>query len=277
MSDNLRTRLLVAALGIPLTIVVVYAGGWFFAAGLAVLAGVGMDEFVRIYRGEGAHPFRVLGALGAALFPLLSHAVSPEAAWLAGAPLLLLSTGTAAARVPPREGPMTAAALTGFGALYIGGTLALSVPLRETLASGRLEGTLLFFFPVTVTWLSDTAAYLAGKRWGRRQLAPLVSPNKTWAGAVAGVTAAVAVAGLYGELLLPMAGGSAAPGLGPSLILGLLVGGAGIGGDLSVSILKRECGVKDSSQLIPGHGGMLDRLDALLWVFPVTYFYLNLL
>ena len=277
MSDNLRTRLLVAALGIPLTVVVVYAGGWFFAAGLAVLAGVGMDEFVRIYRGDGSHPFRVLGALGAALFPLLAHAVSPEAAWLAGAPLLILATGAAAARVPPREGPMTAAALTGFGALYIGGMLALSVPLRETLASGRLEGTLLFFFPVTVTWLSDTAAYLAGKRWGRRQLAPLVSPNKTWAGAVAGVTAAVAVAGLYGELLLPVAGGSAAPGLVPSLLLGLLVGGAGIGGDLSVSILKRECGVKDSSQLIPGHGGMLDRLDALLWVFPVTYFFLNLL
>lgn len=277
MSDNLRTRLLVAALGIPLTVVVVYAGGWFFAAGLAALAGVGMDEFVRIYRGHGSRPFRVLGALGAALLPLLALAVSPEAAWLAGAPLLMLATGTAAARVPPREGPMTAAALTGFGALYIGGTLAFSVPLRETLASGRLEGTLLFFFPVTVTWLSDTAAYLAGKSWGRRQLAPRVSPNKTWAGAVAGVTAAVAVAGLYGELLLPVAGGSAAPGLGPSLLLGLLVGGAGIGGDLSVSILKRECGVKDSSQLIPGHGGMLDRLDALLWVFPVTYFFLSLL
>lgn len=277
MSENLRTRLLVAALGIPLTVIVVYAGGWIFAAGLAVLAGVGMDEFVRIYRGHGSHPFRLLGALGAALFPLLAYAVDPRVAWLAGAPFLMLATGMAAARVPPRQGPMTAAALTGFGALYIGGMLALSVPLREELASGRLEGTLLFFFPVTVTWFSDTAAYLAGKRWGRRQLAPRVSPNKTWIGAVAGVAAAVAAAGLYGGLLLPRGGGAASPGTGASLLLGLFLGGAGIGGDLSVSILKRECGVKDSSQLIPGHGGMLDRLDALLWVFPVTYFFLLVL
>ncbi|MFB6368301.1 MAG: phosphatidate cytidylyltransferase, partial [Gemmatimonadota bacterium] len=190
---------------------------------------------------------------------------------------LMLAAGSAAARVPPREGPMTAAALTGFGALYTGGTLAFSVPLREELASGRLEGTLLFFFPVTVTWLADTAAYLAGKRWGRRQLAPDVSPNKTWTGAFAGVGTAVVGAGLYGTLLLPLAGGGAAsPGLVASLLLGLVVGAAGIGGDLSISILKRECGVKDSSQLIPGHGGMLDRLDALLWVFPLTYVFLLL-
>lgn len=277
MSENLRTRLLVAVLGIPLTVVVVYAGGWFFAVGLSVLAAVGMDEFVRIYRGHGSRPFRVLGALGAALFPLLAHAVSPQVAWLAGAPFLMLVTGAAAARVPPREGPMTAAALTGFGALYVGGMLALSVPLREELVSGRLAGTLLFFFPVTVTWISDTAAYVAGKRWGRRQLAPAVSPNKTWMGAVAGVTAAVVAAGLYGGLLLPAIASPASPGIAASLVLGFLVGAAGIGGDLSVSILKRECGVKDSSQLIPGHGGMLDRLDALLWVFPVTFIFLRLL
>lgn len=277
MSENLRVRLLVAAVGIPLTVVVVYAGGWFFAAGLAVLAGVGMDEFVRIYRGHGSRPFRVLGGFGAALFPPLAYAASPEAAWLAGAFFLMLATGTAAARIPPEEGPMTAAALTGFGVLYTGGTLAFSVPLREELVSGRLAGTLLFFFPVAVTWIADTAAYLAGKRWGRRQLAPRVSPNKTWIGAVAGVTAAVAAAGLYGELLLPVAEAGASPGWPASLALGFLVGTAGVGGDLSVSILKRECGVKDSSQLIPGHGGMLDRLDALLWVFPVTYIFLRLI
>lgn len=276
MSENLRTRLTVAAVLIPLTVVVVYAGGWVFAAGLAVLAGLGMREFVEIFRGHGARPFLLLGVAGAALFPVLAQAAGTRAAWLAGAPYLMLVTGVAAARVPPEEGPMTAAALTGFGALYTGGILALSVPLREGLAAGRLEGTLLFFFPVTVTWVSDTVAYLAGKRWGRRQLAPVVSPNKTWAGAVAGVSAAVAAAGLYGGLLLPAAGGSASPGVAGSLLLGLLIGGAGIGGDLSVSILKRECGVKDSSQLLPGHGGMLDRLDALLWVFPVTYFFLHL-
>lgn len=276
MSENLRTRLLVAAVGIPLTVVVVYAGGWIFAAGLAVLAAVGMDEFVRIYRRHGSRPFRLLGAAGAGLFPFLALAVGPDAAWLAGAPFLMLAVGSAAARVPPREGPMTAAALTGFGALYTGGMLAFSVPLREELASGRLEGTLLFFFPVTVTWLADTAAYLAGKRWGRRQLAPDVSPNKTWMGAFAGVGTAVVGAGLYGTLLLPLAGGSASPGVVASLLLGLVVGAAGIGGDLSISILKRECGVKDSSQLIPGHGGMLDRLDALLWVFPLTYVFLLL-
>lgn len=276
MSENLRTRLLVAAVGIPLTVAVVLSGGWVFAAGLALLAAVGMDEFARIFRRSGERPFRLLGALSAGMLPLLAYTAGPRGAWLAGAPLLMLATGAAAARVPTREGPMTAAALTGFGALYLGGTLALSVPLREELADGRLAGTLLFFFPVTVTWLADTAAYVAGRRWGRRQLAPEVSPNKTWVGAVAGVAAAAAGAAAYGGLLLPVAGEAAAPGLPTSLLLGLLIGGAGIGGDLSVSILKRECGVKDSSNLIPGHGGMLDRLDSLLWVFPATYFFLLL-
>lgn len=273
MSENLRTRLLVAAVGIPLTVIVVYAGGWTFAVGLAALAAVGMDEFARIYRRNGERPFRLLGALGAGMLPLLSLTAGPRGAWLAGAPLLMLATGAAAARVPPREGPMTAAALTGFGALYLGGTLALAVPLRTELADGRLSGTLLFFFPVAVTWVADTAAYLFGRRWGRRQLAPEVSPNKTWVGAAAGVLAAAVGAAAYGAFLLPLAEGSASPGLATSLLLGVLIGGAGIGGDLSVSILKRECGVKDSSNLIPGHGGMLDRLDALLWVFPATYFF----
>lgn len=276
MSENLRTRLLVAAVGIPLTVVVVYAGGWIFAVGLAALAAVGMEEFTGIYRRHGQRPLRLLGALGAGMLPLLALAVGPYGAWLAGAPLLILATGSAAARVSPQEGPMTSAALTGFGALYLGGTLALSVPLREGLAGGRAEGTLLFFFPVVVTWVADTVAYLAGHRWGRRQMAPRVSPNKTRVGAVAGVTAATVGAAAYGELVLPLAAGSGSPGLAASLLLGLLIGGAGIGGDLSVSILKRECGVKDSSNLIPGHGGMLDRLDSLLWVFPVTYFFFRL-
>lgn len=274
MERELKTRLAVAGVGIPLCLLAVFAGGWVFAAGLGTLAAVGMHEFLGMYRGRNVRPFRVLGPGAAALFPLLAYAGGPGLAWVAAAPFLLLVGGVATLRLSPEEGPLTAAALAGFGALYVGGLLAFSVPLREGLAAGRAEGTLLFFYPVAVTWCADTAAYGVGRRYGRRSLAPTVSPNKTVAGAAGAVAAAVAVGLLYGSGLLALTDGALAPWA--SALFGLLVGGAAVAGDLVESSMKRECRVKDASSLLPGHGGMLDRLDSLLWVFPVAYFFLYL-
>lgn len=273
MSDDLKRRLAVAGVLIPVCVAVVYAGGIVFPLGLALLAGIGMDEFQRLFRERGTLQLRLAGIAAAALLPVVSHFGGPGLAWYAGAPLLLALTGLAAARIPPDRSPVTAAGLTTFGALYVGGLLSFAVPLREGLAGGRLEGTLQFFYPVLVTWLADTAAYLGGKRWGRRKLAPTVSPNKTQEGAAAALATATVAGGLYGWGLLRLGGDPMGPWA--SLGLGLAVGAAAVGGDLAESILKRECGVKDSSNLLPGHGGMLDRLDALLWVFPVAYAYLR--
>lgn len=282
MSRELGLRLAVAGVGIPVCVAVTLAGGIFFVAGVAFLAAVSAREYVLLLReGDGPSPLFLLTVATAGAFPFAVAGLGTAGAW-GLTPVLLAVAGAWAFMVrDPSRRPVTAAALTVFGALYLGGLLGFSVPLR---ASGetRLAGTLLFFLPVTVTWASDTAAYFGGRRFGRRQLAPRVSPNKTWAGAVSALAAGPVAALAYAWLVLPLAGGTF-PGLPsdglaalPALALGLAVAAAAILGDLVESALKRECGAKDSSGLLPGHGGLLDRLDSLLWAIPVAHLYLQL-
>lgn len=269
-----RRRLGVAAVGIPLCALVVYAGGMVYLAGLALLAGVGAREYAAMYRSRGDRPFLWVAVAGAALFPPAVGILGLQEAWAGAAGLLMAVSLLALMRLPPERGPGVAAALTAFGVLYVGGLLAFAVPLREAFTDGRVAGTLLFFMPVAVTWLADTAAYFGGKAMGRRPLAPEISPNKTVAGATAALLAGVAGGGVYAAWILPLAGPDMSPLRG--LALGLAVSVAAIVGDLVESSLKRECKVKDSSGLLPGHGGLLDRLDSLLWVFPVAYLFLRL-
>lgn len=130
---------------------------------------------------------------------------------------------------------------------------------------GTAEGLGLFLTALLITWLSDTAAFLVGKSVGRTKLFPRVSPNKTVEGAIggliaAGVTGVVCVV-TFGLAIHPLT----------AVIFGLLLGAAGMIGDLSESMLKRRAGVKDSGNLIPGHGGMLDRIDALIFVLTITW------
>lgn len=132
-------------------------------------------------------------------------------------------------------------------------------------SDGSAEGLGLFLTALLITWLSDTAAYLVGKSVGRTKLIPRVSPNKTVEGAIGGLIAAgvtaVACVVAFGLAIHPLT----------AVIFGMLVGAAGMIGDLSESALKRRAGVKDSGNLIPGHGGMLDRIDALIFVLTITW------
>lgn len=277
---ELGLRLAVAALGIPVSVAVVWAGGWIFVGGVVLLAAVASAEFAGLLHGAGRPVLRRATVAGGAVFPLLVHLLGPASAWQLGAAGVMAAGGLAMVTRSIEEGPATAAALTLFGVLYTGGLLGFGIPLREVHAPDRLAATLVFFLPVTVTWVIDTAAYFGGRRWGRRPLAPRVSPNKTVAGAVSALLAGPAATLAYVLLLLPLAGGpdGVLPGLGPAgaLVLGLLVAGAAVLGDLVESALKRECGAKDASGLLPGHGGVLDRVDSLLWTFPVAHAFLLL-
>lgn len=282
MSRELGLRLAVAGVGIPVCVAVTLAGGIFFVAGIAFLAAVSAREYVLLLDdAEGPAPLFLLTVAAAAGFPFAVAAAGTAGAWQLTPVLLAVAGAWAFTTRDPSRGPITAAALSVFGALYLGGLLGFSVPLRAS-GEGRLAGTLLFFLPVTVTWASDTAAYFGGRRFGRHQLAPRVSPNKTWAGAIAALVAGPAAAAAYAALLLPLAGAAypALPGgelaLVPAGLLGLAVATAAILGDLVESALKRECGAKDSSGLLPGHGGLLDRLDSLLWAIPVAHLYLQI-
>src|SRR5690606_39298228 len=140
------------------------------------------------------------------------------------------------------------------------------------LATEAWAGAALVVFSVGVTWINDTCAYFAGRKWGRRKLIPTVSPGKTVVGAVAGLAGAVAVGGAYAAIVLD---GRYGFGLGwaAGAAGGLLVGVVALIGDLAESVIKREAGVKDSGNLFPGHGGVLDRLDALFFAIPVAYWF----
>jgi phosphatidate cytidylyltransferase len=120
-------------------------------------------------------------------------------------------------------------------------------------------------FGLMVNWMGDTGAYYVGRRWGRHKLAPIVSPGKSWEGAAASALVAV----LFGAIYLPMA----IPGVSIAMagVVAVLANAAGQLGDLAESAIKRGAGVKDSGRMLPGHGGMLDRLDSTLFTLPVLW------
>lgn len=281
MSSDIRNRLAVAAVGIPLCVLFTLAGGVVFAGGLGAVAAIGFREYARMMRGAGTRALVLPGAAGAFLLPPAVLAAGVEGAVWVALGLVLGCSALAVATVDLDEGPMRAAAATTFGALATGGLIAFGIPLREgwvllppTTAEGeRIAGTLLFFLPVTLTWIADTAAYAGGRAFGKRPLAPRVSPNKTVAGGVSALVASPAAALAYPHLL-PMDAWTL--GVPLTLAFGVVVGVFAIMGDLAESALKRECGVKDSSRLLPGHGGMLDRLDSVLWALPAATLFLAL-
>ncbi len=152
-----------------------------------------------------------------------------------------------------------------FGVLYVSLTLG-HLLLTRTLPGGEY----LIFFLVLVTWAGDTGAYYAGVTLGRHKLAPVVSPNKTIEGLVGGLVLAVVVAFIAQRWFLPTFT------ILDCVATGLLLTGVGVLGDLSESAMKRSAGVKDSGAVIPAHGGMLDRLDSLLFTAPTFYYYMIL-
>ena len=163
-----------------------------------------------------------------------------------------------------------------FGILYIGGMLSFAYGLRyHRFTINAIGGTALVLLPLLLTWASDTGAYFVGREFGRRKLIPSVSPGKTLEGALGGLLFTMLAAWLLGRYALPEV-----TRLGmthaAALTFGALISVAAQAGDLAESLLKREAGVKDSSRIIPGHGGVLDRVDSLLFTLPLGYFLIEL-
>src|SRR5215208_4054635 len=188
--------------------------------------------------------------------------------------------------------PLTAAAATLLGVAYTAGMLSYGYAIRyhdvvrgyDTVSIrfaslGPLHvpiapGGVLLIFPLVLTWASDIGAYFVGRAIGGRKLIPSVSPGKTVAGAVGGLAASMVVSWLYARsVLVPVASLGFAPWA--ALGFGAIISLAAQIGDLFESLLKREGGVKDSSRIIPGHGGILDRFDSLIFVLPVAYLLLG--
>lgn len=309
--SNLATRVLVAVVGIPVILLVTMAGGFYFYGLVLLIALLAIHEVFALARAKGISPQvgagMTLGGLLVTVFayfkvrllvigglllrgihvPFPSMAQSLLILYLVALPLIMtieLFRG--------KPGALMNIATTLFGASYAGLFLGSLVGLRElfipedfpvyayfpvhgTAVPDDVAGLLYRWGGYTVItlfasiWVCDSAAYFVGRSFGRHRLFVRVSPNKTWEGAAAGFLAALGVFQLARVLVLPYMS------VADALVCGIIAGACGQIGDLAESLLKRDAGVKDSSSLIPGHGGVLDRFDSLLFVAPLVFVYLD--
>ncbi len=258
---------------------VIYLGGWALGILVALVAAGGAHEFYEMSRKVGAAPFGRLGMLGAGALVLVI-AVRPDWGWASGwaagicVLMALLSLAWAVKDRGTDGVPLNSVTATTFGVLYCGATLACVLLIRGLEWVGTTDvawaGTALVIFPLVITWVGDSSAYFGGRFFGKRPLAPKISPKKTIEGGLSGLLGSVVSAMLYAGLAFPAASVPTMH-LGIAAAMGLVLGAVGQVGDLAESLLKREAGVKDSGTLLPGHGGLLDRFDAIFFTVPLCY------
>jgi len=261
---NLARRVATALVVLPLLLAVFFLGPpWLTVAVVGVCLAVGLREFAALVRARGIRPMTLVGfVLAAALF---LGVVWPGWLGVPTAPLGALVLLAFALRRGADFESVTSAAATLLGAVYLG-ALGGTIAALRTLPPIE-QGAWRLVLLLVVQVFSDTFAFFVGNAIGRRRLAPGISPGKSVEGAVAGL-----VGGVLGALAVRAVGLPALP-LVHAVGLGAAVALMGIVGDLDESLLKRWAGVKDSGTLFPGHGGMLDRLDSLLFGAPVLYYY----
>ncbi len=275
-AQNLVQRIVVAAIAIPLVVGIIWLGGWPLAATLALLGVLGAREIYDFARRQGIEPLERTGWLAAAAIPLLAYwAKGSELHWAEpaiylGAMWLLVALVIAMARRGPGGRPLTSVSITMFGCLYASGLLSFLIAIRHggVAAVRPAAYGLLTVFPLVITWICDTAAMAVGTLVGGPKLAPVLSPNKTHSGAIGGTLGGVITALALGKFVLNRQGWHLSDG--QLLVFGLVVSIVAQVGDVAESLLKREVGLKDSSSIIPGHGGVLDRLDSLYFVIPAA-------
>lgn len=309
--SNLATRILVALVGIPLILLLVFAGGFYFYGFVVAVSVAGLLEFFRLAKGKGYAPATWIGVLfGVALTTVFltdrlrgvfarlldSAGMSIPSPTLSQSLLIVLLTCVPAVLLVElfrgKPNALANAAVTVLGPAYVslfsGSLLGIrelfgaehfpvfrvfgassAVPPPEVLATLDRWGAATVITIFAAIWVCDSAAYFAGRALGRHKLFERVSPKKTVEGAVAGFVGAVAAFLVARAFFLPYLS------VGEAAVCGVIVGVLGQAGDLVESLFKRDAGVKDSSQVIPGHGGVLDRFDSLIFVSPVLYLYLD--
>ncbi|WP_302157307.1 phosphatidate cytidylyltransferase [uncultured Acidaminococcus sp.] len=272
MGQRIRTALV----AIPIALFLIKMGGLLFALGVLILGLVGFREYRNMLTRDGVQVYRATGVAGTALLIAAAGLGKPD--WLLPLvtlfSLLVMLEGLyfyAQGHFPENTG------LTCMALVYLGLPFAHFILLRELTGSvhtiplwGQVSlGEALLWTVMFATWASDTFAYFGGRAFGKTKLLPKVSPKKTREGALCGFIGCVATVWLLGSLWLQYP-------LVPVLLLGVGIGFFAPLGDLVESILKRSCDIKDSGNFFPGHGGVLDRCDSLIFSVPFAYYFITL-
>lgn len=248
-AGDLKVRVLSALVMAPVVLGAVWIGGWVFHALIAFGSVVAVSEWTSIVPSARRLPARIMAAIGIIVALMAQIAAGPAAG---------LGVAAAFAVLTAIVGGGSDRNLLGFGVFYVAVGMAGLMWLRDLPESGLS----LFLFVLIAIWATDIGAYAAGRSIGGPKLAPRISPKKTWAGLIGGMASSA----LFGWLVA-LAFGAARPDI--ALAVGAAVAVVGQAGDLFESAVKRRYNVKDSGQLIPGHGGILDRIDGLLAAAPV--------
>ncbi|MGH9488099.1 MAG: phosphatidate cytidylyltransferase [Terriglobales bacterium] len=256
------------ALVVPVLAAVLWAPPWLFTALVTLVALLALLEYFRLARALGLNPFRWLGLIATAVIVVALSLPASSRFWISLLIALVLALGVRALASPENLNQhLNNIGVTLFGIFYLGVLLGLLPAIRNDPA-----GIIWLLFLFVLVWVGDTAALYAGRAWGRHRMAPRVSPKKSWEGALASFAVAVLLGAGFGFWT------DVASTARPVLELAALGGAINIAaqcGDLIESLLKRGAQVKDSGTLLPGHGGILDRVDALLFAAPVLWYYVT--
>lgn len=263
---NLIQRLLTALVGIPITVGLIAWGGIPFAIFIGLCSVAAAVELCAMGGVNGPLRWLAVASVFSLPFFYTTPGFGPEHAHWQFVLLLSAALVVRMASQAPLETASHDVMVTILAGVY-GSVLAYLVPLRNFGAPHSWYGAGLVILVVTISWMSDTGAYFAGRFLGKRKFAPRISPAKTWEGFFGGMAAAI-FATFFTKFI-------ALPGLPPlhCVIIGVLTGVVGPLGDLAESMIKRSCKVKDSGHLFPGHGGMMDRIDSLMFNGLVVYGY----
>jgi phosphatidate cytidylyltransferase len=266
----LKHRVITAAVGVPIIVLAIWLGDPWFTLLIAAAALAGTYEFYHIANFDRKEPLLYLGLLWTLALVLSPHYKNPDLLPIVVTVAMLVSLICLLLR-RSRERAFRDWVWTIAGALYVGWMLSYWLNLR-----GLEDGRNWVYLAMLTTFANDTGAYFIGRAWGKHKMAPTISPAKTWEGAVGGLASAIIAAIVIAMVLKLISVGLGTPFVftyWQIILLGFLVSLFAQLGDLVESLLKRNTGVKEAGNLLPGHGGVLDRFDSLIFVGAVVYYY----
>ena len=264
----LGKRALVAAVLLPLGLAAIWAGGWYLTTLVAIFMGLAAWEYVTLFHLGGLQPARLL-VVGGTLLLLLGRMINgfDSAAWMITLLILFGMTYHLVAYERGRDPAGTDFSVTMAGILYIGWLGAYFISLRSL-----PEGMWWVLVVLAGVMFADSGAYFIGKGFGRHLLSPRLSPKKTWEGYFGGIIVGLVLTTLLAALIQGSVGPDSTITPLRGALVGLVMGVVPTLGDLGESMIKRQMGVKDSGNILPGHGGAFDRVDSWLWAVAIGYY-----